>query len=349
MRYIFDKKGLNLLNLQSEPAMELLASDKVITNEVMHFISADSATAVLTDSQVKKLRDAGLSCEPEKLFKGTLAETSYVKRRSGWIEYKRRGESVDVNGDSVAIIGTGSNHTAHFFAGFNFASASTDVTDTYIHDTYVHSIINHPLIGLVTNAQVHILKVTNAGGFFIESALIAAYDYCLSNNIRHINNSFSIGGFALAEVYPTIIANLKTNNCINYAASGNSTFVAGMASPAILPDVMAVTQISNDGTLRYKSWVPIIGNKGVDFLGGGFNQEVVLSDGVTVVTNINGTSLSCPTILALAMIKKAELKKIDPVKYNNGFVVAQYLKNKGTPVSLQLQDGSSYLAYEINL
>ncbi len=346
MRYIFDKKGLELLGLHSEPAMELLASDKVITNEVMHFISADLATAILTESQVKKLKDAGLKCEEEKIQKSALSET-YVKRRSGWNEYKRRGESVDVNGDSVAIIGTGSNHTAHFFAGYNFASASTDVTDTYIHDTYVHSIINHPLIGLVTNAQVHILKVTNAGGFYIESAILAAFDYCLSNNIRHINNSYSFDSGTIN--YPTVIANLKANNCINYASAGNALGLAGLAGPAAYPDVMAVTQISNEGTFRYKSWVPVFGNKGVDFVAGGFNQEVVLSDGVTVVTSINGTSLSTPTVLALAMIKKAELKKIDPVKYDNGFAIAAYLKNKGNPVSLQLQDGSTYLAYEINL
>ena len=327
MRYIIGKEGLKLLKLTSQEAAPVLASDKVITNEVLHFITVDLATAVLTSEQVAKLKAAKIFCEEEKLQKaGLLIDRAYEKARTGWFRAKQRKANV-VDVVDIAVMDTGSNLT--YYAGYNFVSNSTNVADDFPggHGTNSHATIQSTQIGLLEGARIHVLKIIDNNGAFFTSSAIAAYDYCLTNNIKYINNSFA----GNIPNHQEVVYTLAANNCMIVASAGNSFVENNLVIPAALLKVTAVSSISSDGVPYHKNWIPQYENKGVDFLYGGRNSEWLTSG--LVVAASSGTSLSAPGGLAMLAIDRSMLMKIDPVKWNNVFTCMEYTKGNCSPVN----------------
>lgn len=348
-RYIFDKAGLAILNLTSKEALTVLSSNLVITNEVLHFLSADLATAVLTDIQVKELMDAGIECHEENRNAGSVLTDSlgplkgvtppppppitptesnkYEKVRTGYLEFLKTVEPGSLGqGIKVAILGSGSNLPYDF--GYDFISPGTVPNDVYGHDTMTSSMIKGTIpstgyvLGLAPECELHILKMIDNTGNINESAMIAAFDYCLVNNIDFINCSFS----AFTNDFQSIITNLKNNNTVVICASGNGNSDSDTVYPAILDYSIAVNAIQEDEKVRYKS---ILGGHGIDFAASGHNQECI--NPFTLESYYeSGTSLSAPFIVGAAAVFASKLRKIDPVLWHNNFKIIDYIKSRCT-------------------
>lgn len=310
MRYIISKEAIPYLNLNLKLATEELAKSKVITDEALTFNNLPFISVVLTDEEVTLLKEKGFEPVSEATQTGGLLAGNYEKVRSRY--YKAQKKNITGKGCKIAILDTGlATSIIPVEFAINFASGDP-VTTNPSHGTFVTSIIKDTLIGIAKDAQVHFLKVFDSTNTITESAILAALDYCIDNQIDIVNMSFGV-------IFPNVPAAI--NSCISAgivmcAASGNNDPDAVVIQPACLPGVISINAIREDGIEGAGNVIlpdpnpnnyhgPTVACSGITCEGRFFNGAYGTS---------SGTSFSCPFFVGLFACHKEEFKEPDNYK-----------------------------------
>lgn len=300
MRYIVTKQALEFIQVETQLATDVLSKPVVITGEPLHYKNLPFISVVLTPEQVALLRSKGIMVTPEET-KGETFGADYEKVRT---QYYRKAvpKGLTGKGVKVAIMDTGC--TAHCPVDFavNFADEDEGVSGPNASHGQMACSVMKSDIGLCNGAEVHCLKVISTGNEYFESAFLAAMDYCIEEEIDIINMSFSFASTAFDSAVAAFIA----GGGIVAAAPGNATSDTAMASPAKLPNVIAVNAITEDFEAVTKNVINA-GGHGITVACSGIDCEVVFTNGVTGTTN--GTSFSAPFFVGLFACYKEELSR----------------------------------------
>lgn len=299
-RYIVDKQALSFIDVKTKLATDELAKPVVITTEPLHFKNLPFISVMLTDEQAELLRSKGIRVSLEER-RGETFGADYEKVRS---QYYRKAvpKGLTGKGVKVAIMDTGC--TAHCPVDFavNFADEDEGVSGPNASHGQMSCSILKSDIGLCNDSVVHCLKVITSDNEYFESAFLAAMDYCIEEEIDIINMSFSFSSTA----FDAAIADFIAGGGVVAAAPGNATSDTAMASPAKLPNVIAVNAITEDFEAVTKN-VLNPGGHGITVACSGIDCEVVFTNGVTGTTN--GTSFSAPFFVGLFACYKEELSR----------------------------------------
>ena len=332
MRYIIDKKGVELLKLKTLPAVETLASDITITNEALLFENFSIASVELSNAQVDILKANNISCTKEVVGKGdkiggVLLDYAYEKKRSGYNVIKAQN-NYSAAGIKMADGNTGCNLS--YFNGINVINNNTNVTDIFNHGTGCVAIMQGVVpatsyqVGLLNDAEIHVVKCISDVGGINETSLLAYYDYCINNSIDIVNCSFA--GY-INNPQPIMDA-LWNAGCIVFASTGNYAGAgdSNMVQPASLLNVFACNSMQENGDIMHKSVINYDNpTKGVAFAANGWQCE-------WITKNLNlgferGTSLSAPFCAAAFAIILKRLRNIDPVRWTNQAAIKYCLEH----------------------
>lgn len=173
-------------------------------------------------------------------------------------------------GVAVAVCDTGVDYTNTYLGGPNYPNSlvlggydtgldTADPKDTDGHGTAVAGIVagavgdvDNYIGGVAPGAKIYALKVTDATGEAPDSAIIAAWEWAITNQnkapaspIRIINVSMGGGYFtspcdADYSNYVTAAANAAKAGITIFASSGNEGYCDGMGNPACLSGVISV-------------------------------------------------------------------------------------------------------------
>lgn len=300
-RYIIRKEGLNLLQLETLNAIQTLGSDIKITNEQLEYSNIPYASVVLDESQVQVLKEAGIEVNEEKNEGGILLiDFLYEQTRSYW--KKNAPKFVTGAGCKVGNIDTGCNiaHVPVDFA-YNAIDATTNITDVYGHGTYTTSIIKSPQIGLANGCELHMIKAISDTGTANESAMLAALDYAIEEELDVINLSFTYSSVAFDAAILDVIA----AGIVIVAAAGNSTSPTTTLSPASINGVVAVNAIKEDGTVHYQNVIAPPGGHGITVACSGYSTTGIRNDGEYWA--VFGTSFSSPFFAGVFALWKERL------------------------------------------
>lgn len=229
----------------------------------------------------------------------------YEKIRSGWEKMQLLG--IDGTGVKVAVLDTNfrnvgtpgvSETWVAFDHSYNFIDDNTDVDGSSDHGNFVLTAIKSSH-GIAPGAEVYALKAQADDGTPDETAMIAALQYCIDNdiNIVNISTQYSTSNFD-AKVLDCVAAGI-----VVVAASGNSETLATTAKPAALTGVIAVNAINENEEAELLNVTPPSGGHGIDIAASGCDCYVIGRAGVLVTSN--GTSFSSPWIAgAFALYKQ---------------------------------------------
>lgn len=300
-RYLVHKEALNVLgNTPTLNAFELHKPWKV-KDEGFHFNHIPYLSIMLSDEHADLLKQKDIYCRPEQKKEAAdfLLQSDYQRTMSYYFRKPLPRLITGINpvtglGIKVAIIGTGCNQTGtkgvteiwlYYNEGYNFIDDTTDVTDTANHDTPVTSIINSS-IGNCTDLYIYALKVYN--GTVTESSLLAAVDYCITNNVDIVNMSFQFD----SDPFASAVAALYANGSVIVASAGNSTTITNTVYPAAYPNVVAVNSFPEDGQPYHKNINAPDGGHGINIACNGRNCQGIYNSGIIGICN--GTSFSAP-------------------------------------------------------
>ena len=313
-RYIVEKEALNILNINGEDAVSILQSDITITDEVLVYKNMPYVAMPLAEEQKHILEMKGIHCRLDNYEPVKTLGSDYEKVRAKWIKPQKRNYTG--KGVKVALIDSGCNIThVPVDVAYNFIDNNTTITDSLGHGTKTTSIIKSS-IGLAPDCIIHHLKTIGSGGSTTLGAILAAFDYCITNSIDVVNMSWQYGGVIDVEINEMITAGIV---CV--AASGNSTTDAETEYPAGYNGVIAVNSIQEDGTPKFKSYMtPSFGGHGVDVSCSGASCQLINSAGSVVAEN--GTSYSAPFFVGAFAIYKEMLGISD------NYAVLSYMKKR---------------------
>lgn len=204
---------------------------------------------------------------------------------------------LDVNFRNVGTPNVSETWVA-FDHSYNFIDDNEDVDGTSDHGNFVLTAIKSSH-GIATGAEVHALKAQTDDGTPNETAMIAALQYCIDNDIDIIN---------ISTQYSTTNFDAKVLDCIAagivvVAASGNSETLATTAKPAALTGVVAVNAINENFQAELLNVNAPEGGHGITIAASGSDCYVIGRAGVLVTSN--GTSFSAPWIVgAFALYKE---------------------------------------------
>lgn len=310
-RYIVDKAAAQILNLQTESAVEKLSESVKITDENLHFESVPYVSVMLTDEQVTELREQGIFPKEERVENNVLLGADYERLRSFYFKTQKKG--ITGKGAKVAVLDTGCNNFGAYGVTpvpvdfeINVADANPGITDVHGHGTRVASNI-HSSIGMANGCELHFIKTLNDSGYLFESAAVAAFDYVLQNNIDFVNLSWTFWTPAVQAAIEAVIA----NGTVVCAASGNNGETTWTLLPASLPGVVAVNACQENGLPYYKNTTPntLPGCHGITVACAG-----VASEGLNRAGGYGGgfgTSFACPVFVAALACYKEELNEPD--------------------------------------
>lgn len=339
MRYIADKRALDILHISYLDAMTELASDKIITNEPLAFRHIPYVSLELTEDQVITLKENNVFCEEESNQDNVVLadNTGYEKLRSFWVKTQKR--ALTGAGCKVGVLDTGCMFSVvpYDFA-YNFINNSTDVTDVYGHGTIVSSIIKHPIIAVAPGCEFHFLKVLNDAGGGNETAILAGIDYAIDHELDIINLSWT---YDTEAIRAAIIA-LAAGNCVVSAASGNASpeIVNYTLVPACLPGVVAVNSITFDGfpgngNTEVRTDIP--GAHGISIACNGVSCQSYNKDGN--YQGCWGTSCSAPFFTGTFAMYKEQLGISDNKK------IRDYILAKGINYGYPTYMGAGILTF----
>lgn len=315
-RYIIHKDSLKYIDIQGKDAVSELKKDIIIENDTLIYKNIPYVSIILNEEQVKILKNNNVSCEIEKNNEGKLFATYYQKIDSSYIKSVKK--LINGKGCKVAIMDSGLNVTyVPVDYAVNFADANPGVGGNPSHGTQVTSILKSS-IGIANGSEVHFLKVLTDDDEFNESALLAAIDYCIDNNIDIVNMSFSYSSTS----FDNAISELISNDCVVVAATGNNTSNdVDISKPAALNNVVAVNSISENGTFYHRNVnIPSGGSHGVTLACSGVGCETINSSG-NMSTNW-GTSFSCIFFVGVFACYKEELNNM------NNYELLEYILSK---------------------
>jgi len=305
-RYIVEYEAKEILNLPTEDAIDELGSDKLITNEGLHFRNLSHISVILTDEQVKRLKTKGLNPTPEKKEDNVCLGVDYERVFS--LHHKTKKKAVNGTGVKVAVLDSGCNDAINIVdvtAGYNFITNTSNWVDGYGHGTRVCSIIKTLT---ATGCELHAVKMISDGGSTTESAVLAGIDYCIDNEIHFMNLSWT---------FYTTAVNEAIEQCINAgivvcAAAGNDTEEWYTLLPASLPGVVAVNAITEARQPVYRNVIPMLevpGSHGIDVACAGWASESISR--LNSYSASYGTSFACPFFVATLACYKQELNESD--------------------------------------
>lgn len=228
--------------------------------------------------------------------------------------------------------------------GFNAISPNKPSGDSYTHGTAIAGIISARnndigIVGIAPDAKVYSVKVLDEYGEGDIIDICKGIDWCIENNIKIINMSFSILKDDTA-LYNSIQKAINAGIIIVASASNNGQVVG---YPASYKDVISVTAIDKDHKVNKNS------PKGkIDFAAPGFNIISTLNgdkyytyDGTSIatahVTGIIALILEKPGLFDLKSnysnndIKNVLIKHCEQLGdrkiYGNGFIT--FTKRRG--------------------
>lgn len=149
-------------------------------------------------------------------------------------------------GVNVAVIDTGVDYNhpdlqANYRGGYDFVNGDSDPMDDNGHGTHVAGTIaaadnNAGVVGVAPSVNLYALKVLDANGSGYYSNMIAALDWCVTNNVRIDITNNSYGSSANpGSIVETAFINAHNAGILNIAAAGNSGTTAGTEDNVIYP------------------------------------------------------------------------------------------------------------------
>lgn len=283
-------------------------------------------TATVPAAAVERLkRQPGVSSvEPDGVFQATDAEldnTWGVKKIGSGTVHDGGNKGA---GTTVAVLDTGCNylHTdldARFSSdpterGYDFANNDSDPLDDNGHGTHVCGTVAAEdnatgVVGVAPEARLVALKVLNASGSGSFGWVMAALDWCITENrdgdatvINAVNCSFGAAsnpGTAVEAAFDAAVA----NGIVCVAAAGNSGNKAGTGDkinwPAKYASVIAVG--ATDSSNRRASFSST--GPDLEVMAPGTNIRSTSRTGGYV--SYNGTSMASPHVAGLAALVAA--------------------------------------------
>lgn len=302
-RYIVPKEALDILHKSGEDAISVIASNRVITNEVLVYRSLPFVNMPLDARELQLLKSRGIKIEIDKTVPVKLLGPDYEKIHTRWIKPVRRLETGI--GCKVAVWDSGCAiaHVPVDFA-YNFVDDNTTIVDTQNHGTRTTSIIKSS-IGLAPGCEMHHLKLFNSTGSMNVGVMIVAADYCVTNEIDIVSMSWQVtndtGIFGLDACIAAGI--------VMCAACGNSGSPTETEYPANYPEVVAVNSIRENGLPHHYSYIAPAGRHGVTLACNGSTCQVISNSGS--ITTDNGTSFSSPFFAGAFALYKQRLGLAD--------------------------------------
>lgn len=336
-RYIVCKSALSVLDLCTHDACGELTQEKIITDEGLHFNNLPFLSVMLCDDDVAKLKANGIFPEEEKVQEtGIALGITYERVRSHHFKVKKKGLSG--KGCKVGVLDSGVNVAVTPAAyHVNFIDANIP-SDDHGHGTAVTSIINHPTTGIAPGCEIHHLKIINSGGGTTESAVLAAFDYVIQNNLDVINLSWTFDTTAVRAAVAAVVA----TNTIVCAASGNQSSDTYILMPSALPGVVSVNAVREDGEPHYKNVIPYPAAYG------GRGTGITIACGGIATEHHNrgggygggwGTSFACPFFVGTFAVYKEELKITDNHK------VLEYVLSRAKKTTQPLYFGAGFVSF----
>jgi subtilisin family serine protease len=255
-------------------------------------------------------------------------------------------EIYDGGGVAVAIVDSGVDYTHPMLGGGAFPNTKViggfdtgeNDADPFpglsAHGTAVSGIaagslgfVGDYIGGVAYNASIYALKADDAAGILWDDALLAAWDWCITNQnadpanpIMVINNSWgSVSVFyndadaadAAEPAYANMAQTAVDAGITILASSGNAFQTDGIASPAALSNVISVGAVydTTDQVTEYSNTADIL-----DILAPAdpmYTTDIVGTGGYTLgdyVEDFGGTSSACPFAAgSVAMIQSASM------------------------------------------
>lgn len=226
----------------------------------------------------------------------THAQGDYERIRSGWDKMKKLGYLGQ--GVKVAILDCGAISQGspgdetwiNFDYGYNFIDDNEDVSTTCDHGNFVLTAVKSSE-GIAPNATIYILKIADDSGTPDSSAIKAALQYVIDSAIDVINISYQ---YTFAT-FQSALTEVMEAGTIVMASAGAATTLTTTATPANLPGVIAVNNVSAVDTARNKAVLAPAepeGAHGVTIAASGVSCYVIGNSNVRVLSN--GTSFSSP-------------------------------------------------------
>lgn len=295
-RYIAHKDILKHLDVTTSDAIDELGSEKVITHEALLFRNLPFISIILTDEHVEYLKERGIEVAEEKIEPNAIlaAPIGYEKRRGYW--YKTQKKAITGKGCKVMVIDTGCNDVVvpvDFQKNF-INPGDTKATDVYGHGTLVSSIIKHPDIAVAPDCIFYAAKALTDDAHINESAVLAAIDWAMDNEVDVINMSWMF----YSETLRLAIVEAQAAGIIFVGASGNNsggTQPIETVAPACYQGVVACNNITPDGSVANINVLPtpsIPNSHGVTVACNGVACQAYTKDGN--YTGVWGTSFSAP-------------------------------------------------------
>ncbi|MFM8224332.1 MAG: S8 family peptidase [Planctomycetaceae bacterium] len=209
-------------------------------------------------------------------------------------------------GVKVAVVDSGIDYNhidlaAAYAGGYDFLNNDADPLDDNGHGTHVSGTIaaqinNAAVIGVAPGVDLYALKVLGANGSGSFSAILAALDWCIANQIQVAN--FSLGTTTdPGTTVATAFDNAAKAGLVIIGSAGNSgAGVDTVGFPARYPSVIAISSTTSTDTLSsFSSTGPT-----VELAAPGSDIYSTLVGGG--VGYMSGTSMAAPHVTGVAAL-----------------------------------------------
>ncbi len=210
-------------------------------------------------------------------------------------------------GVKVAVIDSGIDYThpdliASYAGGYDFVNKDNDPRDDRGHGTHVAGTIcaaknGYGVVGVAPEVRLYALKVFPASGSAKWSDIIAAVDWCVTNQMQVTNNSYGSSSHP-GTIVQAAFDRAEAAGIVMVASAGNSGTSSGTGDnvgyPGRFNSVIAVAATdSNDNRGSFSSTGPAV---------------EIAAPGVSVVSTVigggyqywNGTSMASPHVAGAA-------------------------------------------------
>lgn len=272
-------------------------------------ISAELTPAAIT--ALSKHKDIDF-IEPDGMVQAVDAELDSVwgVKRIGSGFAHSSNPAINGAGINIAILDTGIDYThadlaANYRGGYDFVNRDNDPRDDNGHGTHVAGTIaaadnDTGVVGVAPKANIYALKVLDANGSGYFSNMIAALDWCVTNQVRIdiTNHSYGSPGNPGSTVQQAF-DNAYNFGILNIGAAGNNGTSAGTEDNVIYParfaSVLAVGATNGSDVRAYFSCT----GQNVDVAAPG---DYILSTVPGGYAYYSGTSMACPHAVGTAAL-----------------------------------------------
>ncbi len=220
--------------------------------------------------------------------------------------FMTNGSPVQGSGVNVAVIDTGIDYTHSqlsgiYKGGYDFVNNDSDPFDDQYHGTHCAGTVaaakdGQGVVGVAPNVNLFGLKVLGSNGSGSFSAIIAAMDWCVANNIQVASLSLGAGGDPGTQVQAAF-DNAYAAGVVIVASAGNSGSGRDTVGwPAQYSSVIAVASTtSSDSRSSFSSTGP-----NVELAAPG--SSIVSTYPGEQYATLSGTSMACPHVAGVAAL-----------------------------------------------